>query len=99
MKDPRIISTAAEIREAGKRARVAAKNLTVIVDARYAKPQDAIIVRLNTGSTFSVPRARLPGLQDSRKLSYPSLFGLSLPNRHISIHLPSTVIALANFVP
>lgn len=61
MKDPRIITTAAEIREAGKRSRAAAKNLTVIVDARYAKPQDAIIVRLNTGSTFSVPRARLPG--------------------------------------
>jgi len=40
-----------------------AKNMTVIVDARYAKPQDAIIVRLNTGSTFIVPRTRLPGFE------------------------------------
>ncbi len=50
-----------EIRAAGRRARAAAKHLTVIVDARYAKAQDAIIVRLNTGSTLSVPRVRVPG--------------------------------------
>jgi len=63
MKDSRIVTTEAESREAGKRARAAAKNMTVIVGARYAKPQDAIIVRLNTGSTFIVPRTRLPGFE------------------------------------
>jgi Protein of unknown function (DUF2442) len=63
MRDPRIVTTDAEIREAGKRARAAAKDLTVIVEARYAKPQDAIVVRLNTGSTFTVPRTRLPGFE------------------------------------
>ncbi len=60
-RDRRIITTDSEIREAGKRARAAAKNLTVIVDARYARSQDAIIVGLNTGATFTVPRTRLPG--------------------------------------
>jgi len=63
MKDPRIATTAAELREAGKRARSAAKTATVIVDARYAKSQDAIVVRLNTGSTFIIPRRRLPGFE------------------------------------
>jgi hypothetical protein len=61
MKDPRIATTAAEIRAAGKHARATAKALTVIVEAHYSKTQDAIVVRLNTGATFSVPRARLPG--------------------------------------
>jgi hypothetical protein len=63
-KDPRIVTTAAEIREVGKRARSAAKNLTTIIDARYAKSQDAIVVHLNTGATFTVPRARLPVFAD-----------------------------------
>jgi hypothetical protein len=63
MKGPRIVTTPAEIRAAGKRARVGSKDLTIIVDARYAKPQDAIVVRLNTGSTFIVPRTRLPGFE------------------------------------
>lgn len=61
MKDPRIATTAAEIRAAGKRARAMAKGLTVIVEAHYSKAQDSIVVRLDTGATFSVPRARLPG--------------------------------------
>ena len=60
MKDPRIATTTAEIRAAGKHARATAKALTVIVEAHYSKAQDAIVVRLNTGATFSVPRARLP---------------------------------------
>ena len=61
MKDSRIATTAAEIRALGRRARATAKSLTAIVEARYSKAQDAIVVRLNTGATFSVPRARLPG--------------------------------------
>lgn len=63
MKDARIATTDAEIREAGKRARAAAKNLTAIVDAHYAKGQDVLVVRLNTGSTLIVPRKRLPGFE------------------------------------
>ncbi len=63
-KDRRVATTDAQIREAGKRARNAAKTLTIIVDARYAKAQDAIVVRLNTGSTFTVPRIRLPGFRN-----------------------------------
>jgi len=63
MKDPRIATTAAEVREAGKHARAASRSATIIVDARYAKTQDAIVVRLNTGSTFIVPRKRLPGFE------------------------------------
>ena len=63
MKDPRIAATAAELREAGKRGRAAAKSATVIVDARYAKAQDAIVVRLNTGSTFIIPRRCIPGFE------------------------------------
>lgn len=63
MKDPRVSSSAGEIREAGARSRKGAKELTVIVEARYAKPADAIVVRLNTGSTITVPRTRLPGFE------------------------------------
>jgi hypothetical protein len=62
-KDPRRATTAAELGEAGKRARAAAKSAAVIVDARYAKAQDAIVVRLNTGSTFIIPRRCLPGFE------------------------------------
>jgi hypothetical protein len=74
-KGPRILTKDAEIRVAGKRARAAARNLTIIVDARYAKPEDAIIVRLNTGSTFSVPRVRLPGFEtiEPRALRKPEI--------------------------
>lgn len=63
MKERRIATTPAEIRSAAVRARAAAKSLTVIVNARYSKSQDAIIVRLNTGSMLSVPRKRLPGFE------------------------------------
>jgi Protein of unknown function (DUF2442) len=62
MKNPRIVTTESEVRAAGRRAR-ASKGRTIIVDARYAKPQDALVVRLNTGSTFIVPRTRLPGFE------------------------------------
>lgn len=61
MKRPGILTSDAEVREAGKRARAAAKDLTVIADARYAKARDAIVVRLNTGATLMVPRTSLPG--------------------------------------
>jgi hypothetical protein len=40
-----------------------ATSAAVIVDARYAKAQDAIVVRLNTGSTFIIPRRCLPGFE------------------------------------
>jgi hypothetical protein len=40
-----------------------ATSATVIVEARYAKAQDAIIVRLDTGSTFIIPRRCLPGFE------------------------------------
>lgn len=63
MKDRRIATTAAQIRDAGKRARAASKDATVIVYAHYAKSQDAIVVRLSTGSTFVIPRTRLPGFE------------------------------------
>jgi hypothetical protein len=63
VKDPRIATTAVELRGPGKRARAAATSATVIVDARYAKAQDAIVVRLNTGSTLIIPRRRLPGFE------------------------------------
>jgi hypothetical protein len=63
MKNPRIIATMAEIRSAGKRARSEAKTLIVITEARYVKPQDAVVFRLSTGSTISVPRKHLPGFE------------------------------------
>jgi len=62
-RDARIATTDAEIREAGRRARAAAKEMTTIVEARYAKAYDALVVRLSTGSTIIVPRKRLPGFQ------------------------------------
>src|SRR5665213_288049 len=63
MKERRIATTPAEIRSAASRARAAAKSLTTIVNARYSKPHDTIIVQLNTGSTLSVPRKHLPGFE------------------------------------
>lgn len=58
----RIVTTGAEIREAGKRARATAKTLTAIVEARYSRAQDAFVIRLNTGSSFTIPRGRITGL-------------------------------------
>jgi hypothetical protein len=63
MKNRRIGTSAAEIRAAGKGARATTKALTVIDEAYYSKGQDAIVVRLNTGAMFSVPRIRLPGFE------------------------------------
>jgi hypothetical protein len=63
MKERRIDTTPAKIQSAVSRARTAAKSLTTIVSAHYSKAQDAIVVRLNTGSTLSVPRKRLPGFE------------------------------------
>jgi len=62
MKDPRIAATAAELRRRESAAGQPLKSATVIVDARYAKAQDAIVVRLNTGSTFIIPAPVHPGL-------------------------------------
>lgn len=65
MKDPsKIVTTRSEVRAAGKRARAVAKELTLIVHARYSRAQDAIVIRLNTGGTFTAPRVRLPGFRD-----------------------------------
>jgi len=64
MRDPRIMTTPAEIRKAVKHARNIAKDLTRIVDARYAEPQDEIVVRLNNGATVSVPRRHVPGFEN-----------------------------------
>jgi hypothetical protein len=75
MKDQRVETTAAEIRNAGRRARRMAKDLTRIVDARYAEPQDEIVVRLNNGATVSVPRRRVPGFEnvDAAALREPEI--------------------------
>jgi hypothetical protein len=63
MKPSRVTTARAEIKEAGKRARAEAKTLIVITEARYVKPQDAVVFRLSTGSTISVPRKQLPGFE------------------------------------
>jgi len=47
---------------AGKRARAAAKSLTTIVEARYSRAQDAFVVQLNNGASFTIPRGRITGL-------------------------------------
>lgn len=101
MKHARIASTAADIREAGRRARAAAKDLTVIVGARYAKSQDALVVSLNTGSTFTVPRARLPGFETLgpaalRKLEIePPGTSLWVDAADVGVRLETLVIAAA----
>jgi hypothetical protein len=66
LKDSRITTTRAEIRDAGKRARAEAKTLILITEARYVKPQDVVLFRLSTGSTISVPRNQLPGFDKIR---------------------------------
>jgi hypothetical protein len=63
VKVSRITTTRAEIKEAGKRARAEAKTLIIITEARYVTPQDAVVFRLSTGSTISVPRKQLPGFE------------------------------------
>jgi hypothetical protein len=52
------VTTGAEIREAGKCARATAKTLTTIVEARYTRANDAFVIQLNTGSSFTIPRGR-----------------------------------------
>jgi hypothetical protein len=37
--------------------------MTAIVEVRYVRPKDVIVVRLNTGATFAVPRTRLAGFE------------------------------------
>lgn len=101
MKRPGIATTDAEVREAGKRARAKAKHLTAIAEARYAKSQDAIVVRLNTGATLTVPRRALPGFENVSvtALQRPSIEppgnSLWFEAADIGVRLETLVIAAA----
>jgi len=60
-KRKRILTTAAEMREAVKVARQREKSATKIREAHYDRRADSIIADLSTGATLSVPRRAIPG--------------------------------------
>jgi Protein of unknown function (DUF2442) len=101
MKRPGIVTSDVEVHEAGKRARAQAKHLTVIAEARYAKSQDAVVVRLNTGATLIVPRAALAGFEKlppsalQRPTIEPPGNSLWFEAADIGVRLETLVIAAA----
>ena len=58
-----IITTDAEIDAAIKKARANSRTGTKIVEARYLRAQDAVIVRLSTGALVQLPRKSVPALK------------------------------------
>src|ERR1700676_663440 len=57
----RILTTAAEMRQAVKRARQRERTATKIRAVRYDGDRDKIVADLSTGVTLTVPRRALPG--------------------------------------
>lgn len=60
-KADRILTTAADMREAIKAARRREKTATKIREAHYNCRSDAIVAELSTGATLIVPRPSVPG--------------------------------------
>jgi hypothetical protein len=61
----RVLTSAAEMQRAERAAREREKVATKIRAARYAAPQDTIVVDLSTGATLVVPRRLIAGFADA----------------------------------
>lgn len=62
----RATTTDAEIDAAIKKARAYNRTGTKIVEARYLRAQDAVIVRLSTGALVQLPRTAVSALKAAR---------------------------------
>jgi len=87
----------AEIREHVRRAREHEKYRTRILDARYSRSQDALVARLSSGSTLTIPRARIPGFE---KLGPADLRrpAIEPPGNGIWFYEPDTGVLLETLV-
>jgi hypothetical protein len=74
-KEDRILTTAADMREAIKAARQREKTATKIREAHYNRRSDAIVADLSTGATLIIPRPSVPGFAKAtaRELRDPAI--------------------------
>jgi hypothetical protein len=63
MRPARVTTTDAEIDAAIKRGRAYSRSGTKIVEARYLRAQDALLIRLSTGALVQLPRKALSALR------------------------------------